>query len=77
MLESVGQVCLDLLYDTKELVLTRLVEDRANLENWSDDKRAVASELLSNDVHRAQLAIDIFSSMGDQEIFDFVGIQSF
>jgi|ERR1043165_5336928 dGTP triphosphohydrolase len=77
MLQSVSHVSLDLLYDERESALPQLVEDRANLENWPADKRKRAVDLLSDDVHRAQLSVDVFVSMGDQEVFDFVGIQSF
>jgi dGTP triphosphohydrolase len=76
MLESVSTVALDLLFEDRTS-LSGLVEDRANLENWPDDKKARAVKLLDDDVHRAQLSIDVFVSMGDQELFDFVGIQAF
>jgi dGTP triphosphohydrolase len=77
MLQSVSQVSLDLLYDKKESALEQLITDRANLENWPNEKQTKALQMLSNDVHRAQLAVDVFVGMGDQEVFDFVGIHSF
>jgi hypothetical protein len=77
MLRSVSQVSLDLLYDVNESALFHMMQDRASLENWPGDKRKRATDLLDNDIHRAQLAVDAFVSMGDQELFEFVGIQSF
>jgi hypothetical protein len=77
MLRSVTEVSLDLLFDKRESALEQMVTDRANLENWASDKRSKAVTMLDNDVHRAQLAVDVFSGMGDQEVFEFVGISSF
>jgi hypothetical protein len=54
---------------------------------FSDDRRhpgdlrqharnfAQVKTLLREPVHRIQLAVDVFSQMSDQEIYDFVGIQ--
>ncbi len=77
MLQSVSRVSLDLLYDQKESALTQIITDRANLANWPGDKRTKALGMLSDDVHRAQLAVDVFVGMGDQDVFDFVGINTF
>ena len=77
MLQSVSSVSLDLLYDKKESALSRLLTDRANLENWPKPKHERAIDRLNDDVHRAQLAVDVFVGMGDQDVFEFVGIQAF
>jgi hypothetical protein len=77
MLESVTGVSLDLLFDDKDPLLRQLITDRANLENWPEQKRRKALEALSDEVHRAQLAVDVFVGLGDQEVFELVGIQAF
>lgn len=77
MLQSVSDTALDILYDKKEPALLHIVEDRANLENWPSEKRERAIKMLANDVHRAQLSVDLFASMGDQDLFEFVSCQAF
>jgi hypothetical protein len=77
MLESVSEVSLDLLYNNSEWILKKHINDRASLESWPNHRRDDAMKMLSDDVHRAQLAVDVFSSLGDQEVFELVGIQAF
>lgn len=76
MLEVISGACLQLLYEGDQDVLQRFVDGRARLERWNSDRHARAQELLRDDVHRAQLAVDVLANMSDQEIFDFAGIQS-
>jgi len=75
MLETVIRACADLLYESDDTILSQIVDERAALEKWSPD-RAIAKQLLNERVHRIQLAIDVLAEMGDQEIFDFVGIDA-
>jgi dGTP triphosphohydrolase len=73
MLKTVSKACVELLYKGDS---SKILEDRAALEQWSPDVQRTATNLLDEPVHRVQLAVDIFSSMSDQEIYDFVGIQA-
>ena len=76
MLKTVSVACMDLLYSGAEDILPKLINERATLERWPPEKLNKAIELVGDPVHRVQLAVDIFADMGDQEIYDFVGIQS-
>lgn len=76
MLRNIALACLDILYEVKDDLLPRITEDRARVEEWPTQDLQAAKLLLDDEVHRAQLAVDIFAEMGDQEIYDFVGIQS-
>ncbi len=76
MLSIISQACLELLYNGTEDILPRMIEERAALDGWVQDKIDKARGLLRDPIHRVQLAVDIFANMGDQEIYDFVGIQS-
>lgn len=76
MLKEVSRQCVRLLYDGDREGLQRFVTDRAALELWPKARLNHAMALLDKDVHRAQLAVDIFADMADQEIYDFVGIQA-
>jgi dGTP triphosphohydrolase len=73
MLKTVSKACVELLYKGDS---SKILEDRAALEQWSPDIHRTATNLLDEPVHRVQLAVDIFASMSDQEIYDFVGIQA-
>lgn len=76
MLDNIVAACLDILYEGVDDILPRVVEEKGKVEEWSEDDLQKALSMLQDDVHRAQLAVDIFADMGDQEIYDFVGIQS-
>lgn len=77
MLKIISTACLDLLYQGEDSVLTELINERALLDPyWIKGQAARAKALLSDEIHRIQLAVDIFTNMGDQEIYDFVGIQT-
>jgi len=76
MLHTVSGACIDLLYNGWEDTLPRIIDERAALERWPREKIDKAKELVADPVHRIQLAVDILADMGDQEIYDFVGIQS-
>lgn len=76
MLMTLSEACMDLLYEGADDILPRYIRDKATLFRWSDDQCRVALELAKDPIHRLQLAVDVFVDMGDQEIFDFVGIDS-
>ncbi len=76
MLRTVSVACLDLLYNGTDDILPKVIKDRATLQRWAPARINTAQELLKDPVHRIQLAIDILADMGDQEIYDFVGIQA-
>ncbi|MFH1740130.1 MAG: hypothetical protein ABIH23_14065 [bacterium] len=76
MLSTISSACLDLLYAGTDDVLPRMIQERAALDGWVKDKMDRAQALLRDPVHRVQLAVDILANMADQEIYDFVGIQS-
>lgn len=76
MLQTISVACVDLLYNGTDNVLPRFIRERGILERWGDEKTKRAEELVNDPIHRVQLAVNIFADMGDQEIYDFVGIQS-
>ena len=76
MLRTVSLACLDLLYSGWEDTLPQILREKATLERWSHERTERAIDLLKDPFHRIQAAVDIFVEMGDQEIYDFVGIQS-
>jgi dGTP triphosphohydrolase len=75
MLRSISSACVELIY-TSEDVLPRVVRENARLGRWNEDSKKAAIELLTDSVHRVQTSMDVLASWGDQEIYDFVGIQS-
>lgn len=75
MLKSVTHACLELIYQSEE-VLPRMVQEQARLGQWSTETFKSANDLLNDKIHRIQLSMDVLSSWSDQEIYDFVGIQS-
>ncbi|WP_299229752.1 hypothetical protein [uncultured Psychroserpens sp.] len=77
MLETITEGCIDLIYQSKDDFLKNYIESKANIEGWSEDSKRLATELLNNDIHRIQVAINVFSELSDQEIFSFVGMDSF
>jgi hypothetical protein len=76
MLEQVTRACLDLLFRGHAEGLDRFIDDASVLGVWHADEVNRAKSLLGDPVHRIQLTVDVFAEMGDQEIYDFVGIQS-
>lgn len=76
MLRISSRACVQLLYDGSKDALPQILEDRGDLERWTDEQKEIAESLISDEVHRIQLAVDVFAEMGDQEIYDFVGIQA-
>lgn len=75
MLRSVSTACVELIYSSQD-VLPRVVDEQARLGRWSEDTRRTAKALLEDPIHRVQLSLDVLASWGDQEIYDFVGIQA-
>ena len=76
MLEAISRACIDLLYDRSDDFIAKYLTEKARLEIWNRDKLIKAQQLAKDPIHRVQLAVNIFSDMGDQEIYDFVGVQS-
>ena len=74
MLKSISAACVDLIYTGD--VLPRVVTEHGRLQRWDSEAEAAAVALLDDPVHRMQASMDVFASWGDQEIYDFVGIQS-
>ncbi len=78
MLSTVSVACMDLLYDgtgTEGILETR-VRELALRSMWRRESIDRALNLIRDPVHRIQLCVNIFADMGDQEIYDFVGIQA-
>lgn len=75
MLRSISGACIELIYSSED-VLMQAIQDQARLHRWNDGVKGSAIALLADPVHRIQLSMDILASWGDQEIYDFVGIQS-
>lgn len=77
MLETITEGCMDLIYSGKEEYLHRYIENKSNIEGWTDEQKSVGLKLLDNDIHRIQVTVNVFSELSDQEIFSFVGMDSF
>jgi dGTP triphosphohydrolase len=75
MLRNISGACIELIHSSDE-VLTRVIDDHSKLHGWNRGTTENAKELLRDPIHRIQLSMDILASWGDQEIYDFVGIQS-
>jgi hypothetical protein len=75
MLRSISSACIELIYSSED-VLPRVVEEQSRLGRWNEEAKSMAIDLLKDDVHRIQLSLDVLASWTDQEIYDFVGIQS-
>lgn len=75
MLRSISSACVELIYSSAD-VLPRVVDEQARLGRWNEDTRKLAKNLLDDPIHKVQLSMDVLASWGDQEIYDFVGIQS-
>jgi dGTP triphosphohydrolase len=75
MLRSISGACIELIYHSAD-VLSQAIQDQSRLHRWTNDVKNNAIKMLDDPVHRVQLSLDILSSWGDQEIYDFVGIQS-
>lgn len=75
MLKSVSSACVELIYTSGD-VLPRVVNEQARLGRWKEDTKKAAIDLLDDPVHKVQVSMDVLASWSDQEIYDFVGIQS-
>jgi dGTP triphosphohydrolase len=76
MLQTISEGCLDLLFDRNNEFVTNHIRQKGKIESWGEERIKTALSLISDDVHRIQIAVDVFSELGDQEILDFVGIES-
>ena len=76
MLKTVSLACLDLLYEDWEETVPKILQEKMIIERWPKDALEKANDMLKDPVHRIQVAVDILADMGDQEIYDFVGIQA-
>ncbi len=75
MLKNISSACIELIHNSSD-VLPNTIKDQAALSNWNAETQKLATNLLDDPVHKIQLSMDVLSSWGDQEIYDFVGIQS-
>jgi hypothetical protein len=75
MLATISEGCIDLLYRDKEH-LSKYLETKANIEGWNEEQKRISLELLNNEIHRIQVAVNVFSEKSDQEIFSYVGMES-
>jgi dGTP triphosphohydrolase len=77
ILQTISHACLDLLYSGRQDALENYVNTQSIILKLRDhsEKFDRVKALLREPVHRVQLAVDVFSQMSDQEIYDFVGIQ--
>jgi len=76
MLNTLSDACMELLYNGVEDILPKYIKEKAVLERWSEDDIANALSLIRDPIHRIQLCVNVFCDMADQEIYDFVGIES-
>lgn len=78
LLSSITESCLELLFqeliDVDRMSKTyTFISPKSTAGRFGQNNKNID---LSNDkVHRAQLAVDVFSDMSDQDVFDFLGIQ--
>ena len=75
MLRSISTACIELIHSSSD-VLEHVLQDQSRVHRWTEDIKKNAVNLLDDPVHKIQLSLDVLSSWGDQEIYDFVGIQS-
>lgn len=75
MLHSVSSACVELIHASSD-VLPRVVNEQARLGRWNKETIKRAVDLLDDPIHKVQTSMDVLASWGDQEIYDFVGIQS-
>jgi dGTP triphosphohydrolase len=76
MLKIVSRACMDLLYK-EEGLFEKFIKRRAIMGRWATSERLEKAEgIVKDKVARIQLAVTLFADMGDQEIYDFVGIQA-
>ena len=76
ILRTITYNCLDIFYEQKE-ILKNFIENRAKLEDWGEENEELAQSLVDDEINRIQLCVDVMAYMGDQEIFDIVGMHSF
>jgi dGTP triphosphohydrolase len=76
MVDAIARACLEILCTSDSEILKPFLDRQGQMEDWEDEERALADELLDNPIHRAQLAVDILASMSDQEVYDFAGFGS-
>lgn len=76
MLKTVSLASIDLLYQGWEETLPAMIKEKATLERWKNEQIEKAIHMVTDPIHRIQVVVDILADMGDQEIYDFVGIQS-
>jgi len=76
MLATITDGCIDLIYKDREY-LNKHLQTKGNIEGWNDEQKKNASNLLNTEIHRIQATVNIFSELSDQEIFSFVGMDSF
>ena len=77
MLETITEGCVELIYNSKHDYLKNYIETKASIEGWRKDIKSQAINLLDDDIHRIQVAVNVFSELSDQEVFSFVGMDSF
>jgi dGTP triphosphohydrolase len=76
MLSTITDGCIDLIYKDREY-LNKYLQTKGNIEGWNDEQKKTSLNLLNNEIHRIQATVNIFSELSDQEIFSFVGMDSF
>jgi dGTP triphosphohydrolase len=77
MLETITDGCLDLLYRGKNEYLIQHINIQSIIEGWTREQQEKSLNLVDNQVFRIQLSVNVFSEMSDQQIFSFIGMDSF
>jgi dGTP triphosphohydrolase len=78
MLQTLSSSCLELIYngvDGKDLLESH-IDDKANVEKWTKQQRHNAKRRLRDPIHRIQATVNMFSELGDHEVYNIVGIDS-
>jgi dGTP triphosphohydrolase len=78
MLQTLSRACLELIYtgvDGKD-ILESHIHDKATIEKWTKQQRQQAQKKLNDPIHRIQATVNMFSELGDHEVYSIVGIDS-
>lgn len=75
MLQTLSTACMDLLYSSTSGLIEKKIKEIALRERWKSDETKHAIDLLTEDVHRIQVCVNVFADMGDQQVYSILGIQ--
>lgn len=78
MLRTITEATLEILWEDKRDNLIQLVNKMGKSRGWGRTKIERANNnIYSDEIHKIQTIVNVFSEMSDTEIFSFIGIESF